>query len=327
MAEEKSPNFWHNLSITEGVRAFLCMVPVVVAGVLGLTSITVALGQGGFFFSSLFLPERIRARAIMGSIVVTLGLGLYLVGGNVVQQPVLSVIITFLVALNLSFLSEWKIGGAVALTLMMIYTAGLNAGSPTKATTNFLAFCIVMVWSTLVSMLPFWKPVPPPPPNPNLGDLDYAEQGLRMGIGSAIAMAVSYLWGFTKLGWAPSAVGHIVRYDPGLTKARAWARTYGTLIGSGIAIIAMSLIHNPVTVVYAGAFFAVLNGLFKPTKIGSMPIFYTATILLLFTANDLPSGFIVAFERVAYNLVGIIIGVLVVVYPFPMLIRRLRKNV
>jgi hypothetical protein len=325
MDKGRTTDLLSRLSGTEGARALLCMLPLLIAGVTGKSTALVALGQGGFFFSSLFLPARIRARAIMGSIVITLGLGLYLLGGNVVQNPDLSVAVTFLVALNLSFLTEWNIGGAIALTLMMVYTAGLNAGSPSNASRNFIAFAVVMTWCTIVSMLPFWKPIPPPKPDPNLSDLDYAEQGVRMGIGSGIAMAVSYLWGFTKLGWAPSAVSHIVRYDQKLSKARAWGRTYGTLIGSGIAVVVMSLIHSPITVVFVGAFFAVLNGLFKPTKIGQMPIFYTATILLLYTANDLPSGFVVAFERVAYNLVGIVIGVLVVIYPFPKLMQRLRK--
>jgi hypothetical protein len=39
---------------------------------------------------------------------------------------------------------------------------------------------------------------------------ELAEQGLRMGIGTSLALAVSYLAGFTKIGWAqrpaPSAM-------------------------------------------------------------------------------------------------------------------------
>jgi hypothetical protein len=314
-----------SLSLSEGSRALLCMLPVLVAGIRGNSAAIVALGQGGFFFSSLFLPARIWGRFIMSMIVITLGLGLYLVGGNVVEHSWLGIFVTLLVSLSLSFLSGWRIGGPVALSLVMVYTSGLNTGSPEKASKNFLFFMIVMVWSMLISMLPIWRPFPPPKPNVDAADAEYAEQGLRMGIGSAIALGISYLFGFAKLGWAPSAVGNIVRFDRKLTRARAYARTIGTIVGAGMAIIALGFIQNPITVVYIGTVFGVLNGLFKPTVLGRMPLFYTATILLLYSANDLAGGTETALQRVAYNLIGILIGLAVVIYPFPYLFRRLRS--
>jgi hypothetical protein len=42
------------------------------------------------------------------------------------------VLFTFFVCLNLSFMTTWTVGGPLALTLVMIYTAGLNTGSPEK---------------------------------------------------------------------------------------------------------------------------------------------------------------------------------------------------
>jgi hypothetical protein len=57
-------------------------------------------------------------------------------------------------------------------------------------------------------------------------------------------------------------------------------------------------------VVWIGALFAVLNGLFKLTLLGRMPLFYTATILLLYTANDLTAGSENVLTRVFYNLVA-----------------------
>jgi hypothetical protein len=50
----------------------------------------------------------------------------------------------------------------------------------------------------------------------------------------------------------------------------------------------------------------------------------TATIILLYSAFDIDSGPKIAFQCVAYNMVGIAIGLLVVLYPFPMLMRRIR---
>src|SRR6478735_6433768 len=225
-----------------------------------------------------------------------------------------------------SFLTIWKVGGPLALTLVMIYTAGLNTGSPEKASTNFLVFAFVMGWSALISLLPFWTPVPPPPVNEDQETWELAEQGLRMGIGTTLALAISYIAGFAKIGWAPSAVGNVVRYGENLSQKRAWARFLGTLGGAAMASIALAFITDPTIVVLIGAVFAVLNGLFKLTKLGRMPLFYTATILLLYTANDLTTGSENVLTRVVYNIVGITIGMLVVIYPFPLMMRKLNPK-
>ena len=319
---------WRALPLlwSEALRALVCLLPMLVATALGWTSYLVTLGQGAFFFSSIFLPRRLGARFVMGSLVLALGLGFYLIGGAVAPYPWVAVIFTFFVCLNLSFLSGWRVGGPLALTLVMIYTAGLNAGSPEKASANFLVFAFVMGWSALISLLPFWTPVPPPPVNEDQETWELAEQGLRMGIGTALALAISYLAGFAKIGWAPSAVGNVVRYDEKLSKKRAWARFFGTLGGAVMASIVLAFITDPTIVVLTGAVFAVLNGLFKLTQLGRMPLFYTATILLLYTANDLTSGSENVLTRVFYNVVGITIGVLVVIYPFPRMMNMLKPK-
>jgi hypothetical protein len=291
---------WRALPLmwTEALRALVCLVPMMVATVLGQTTYLVTLGQGAFFFSSIFLPRRLGARFVLGFLVFVLGLGLefYLIGGTVAPNPWVALIFTFFVCLNLSFMSAWKVGGPLALTLVMIYTAGLNTGSPDKASANFLVFAFVMGWSALISLLPFWTPVPPPPVNESQSTGELAEQGLRMGIGTTLALAISYLAGF------------------------------GTLGGAAMASIALAFITDPTIVVLIGAVFAVLNGLFKLTLLGKMPLFYTATILLLYTANDLTSGSENVLTRVFYNVVGITIGVLVVIYPFPQMLKMINPK-
>ena len=117
---------------SEALRALVCLIPLLVATAMGQTTYLVTLGQGAFFFSTLFLPRRIGGRIVLGSLVVALGLGFYLIGGTVAPTPWLAVVFTFFVCVNLSFLSGWKIGGPLALTLVMIYTAGLNTGSPER---------------------------------------------------------------------------------------------------------------------------------------------------------------------------------------------------
>jgi len=313
---------------TEALRAFVCMLPMFAYAGLGKTTFLVTLGQGGFFISTLFLPKNMGSRAVMGSLILALGLGFYLIGGAVAPNPILALIFTAMVCINLSFLSGWSIGGPLALSLVMIYTAGLNTGSPEKASANFLAFALVMGWSVLISLLPIWKPIEPPKVDTNQTNGNLAEQGIRMAIGSSIALAVSYLAGFAKIGWAPSAVGNVIRYEPKMSKMRAMARLIGTIAGAILASIALAFITSVSWLVVIGGIFAVLNGLFKKTKLGMMPFFYTATILLLYSANDLSSGSDNVLQRVAYNLVGIIIAIIVVVYPFPFIMKKINpKNV
>jgi hypothetical protein len=309
---------------TEAFRALLCMTPMLVAAAVDQESYIVALGQGGFFMAAQFLPRRLGGRLVMGSIVLTIGLGLYLLGGNVAAHPAWAILVTFFVALNLSFLTGWPVGGPLALTFIMIYTAGMNAGSAERATHTFPAFALVMVWSTLVSLLPFWRPVDPPP-NENLTLDEEAEQGARMGIGTAIATAISYAFGFEKLGWAPSAVGFVVRYDEKVTELRALSRFLGTIGGSLLAVVAMAITHNLVVLTICGLLFGGLNGLTKKTVLGKMPLFYTATILLLYSLNNIESGTDVAAQRVVYEMVGITVGLIVVIYPFPALMKKIRK--
>jgi hypothetical protein len=80
---------------SEGIRALVCMAPMPVAYALGNTSHLVSLGQGAFFYSALFLPTRQRTRLLMGSIILALGLGFYLIGGNVVPTPWEAILFTF----------------------------------------------------------------------------------------------------------------------------------------------------------------------------------------------------------------------------------------
>lgn len=311
---------------TEALRAFVCMLPMFVYSAMGKTSLLVTLGQGGFFFSTLFLPKKVGGRVIMGSLILALGLGFYLIGGAVAPNPWMALAFTFMVCLNLSFLSGWKVGGPLALTLVMIYTAGLNTGSPEKASANFLAFAVVLGWSALISLLPIWKPVPAPPVDTSQTNGALAEQGLRMSIGATIALAISYLAGFAKLGWAPSAVGSVIRYDPKLSKMRAMARLIGTIAGASLAAIGLAFITSASVLVVVGGVFAILNGLFKKTKLGMIPFFYTATILLLYSANDVSAGVTNIRQRVFYNLVGVTIAIIVVIYPFPSLMKRVNPK-
>jgi len=116
-----------------------------------------------------------------------------------------------------------------------------------------------------------------------------------------------------------------VRYDEKVTELRALSRFLGTIGGAILAVVAMAITHNLVVLTICGVLFGVLNGLSKKTILGKMPLFYTATILLLYSLNDIDSGTQVAGQRVVYEIVGITIGLIVAIYPFNVLMKRIRK--
>lgn len=308
----------------EAGRAFLCMLPMLVAPFVGLSAYIVALGQAGFFYSSLPLPQKRGTRLLIGSILATLGLGFYLMGGNVVFNPWLSIGFTFFLVINIALLSGWEIIGPLALTFITIYSAGLNASSPEKVHTTFFAFLIAMIWATIVSLLPFWKGTPVKPTKLNT-TIENLETGIRMGIGTSLALFIDNIFGLAKFGWSVSAVGNVVRFDKSVSKMRAWARLIATIGGVIIVVITFFITMDPIYLMLFGLLFAVLNGLFKATKIGQMPLFYTATILILYSMNDLSGAPILMAQRIAYNTIGIVIGILVVLYPFPIIVNKIKK--
>ena len=75
-----------------------------------------------------------------------------------------------------------------------------------------------------------------------------------------------------------------------------------------MAASALAFIPDPTIVVPIGAVFAA-ERIIQTDPARKMPLFYTATILLLYTANDLTSGSENVLTRVFYNVVGITIGV------------------
>jgi hypothetical protein len=228
--------------------------------------------------------------------------------------------------MNLVLLTSWKMLGPLAFSFISIYAAGLNAGSPESVHKNFLAFVLAMGWAALISMLPIWKGTPPSPTKaqePRLAD--QLEIGFRLGIGASIAELISFLLGFAKMGWATSGVGNVVRFDKTLTKTRAALRMVGTIGGVLILMISLHFTQSVVVLSCLALTYAFINGLTKGTKLGMTVTMYTATILTLYVLNDISSARELSLQRVAYNLIGVLIGVLVVMYPFPRLFKRIQK--
>ena len=114
----------------EAARAFLCMLPMLIAALLGQSSLVPTVGQGGFFYGAIPFPLARGPRLLVASLLTAVGLGFYLMGGNVVFNPWLAVVFTFFVAFNIGLLSGFNIMGMLAIHFISIYTAGLNVSSP-----------------------------------------------------------------------------------------------------------------------------------------------------------------------------------------------------
>jgi hypothetical protein len=309
----------------EAARAFLCMVPMLAAAILGQGSFVVPLGQGGFFYSAIPLPKPRGPRLLVASLLGAIGLGFYLLGGNVVFNTWLAIVFTFFVAFNLGVLSGYRVLGMLAIHFISIYTAGLNADSPEKVHATFLAFVAAIAWGGFISFVFPWKGQPAQETTQHK-TADYFLAGIRMGVGTSIALLVSTLFGFAKLGWAPSGAGLIIGYDTKTSKTLAWSRFVATVGGAALAVLCLYISINLLFLTLMSILFTILNGLLKATKVGAMPLFYTATILILYSTSSAVYGPALAAQRIFYNVIGIAIGLAVVLYPFPALAKRLEER-
>src|SRR4051794_18153366 len=113
---------------SEGARALVCMLPMLVADFLGHEHAIGPLGQAGFFMSALFLPRRLDKRITLGLVLMTLGGGFYLLGGNVVDTPGLAMAFMVMVGVIASFMTAWEYGYILALGFSLIFCSGINSG-------------------------------------------------------------------------------------------------------------------------------------------------------------------------------------------------------
>lgn len=302
----------------DAIRATLCMLPMAVAYFTGNNSLVVPFGQGGFFYSMMPLPATTVGRILNLFTLLGIGMGFYLVGGNIVHNFWLSLFLTFMISVSAGLISGYKLLAPLAFTFITLYSAGLNASTAERAHDNFLAFVVIFLWCGLISLPSIWQ-------GTNLDGikvLDPEENyltGVRLGIGTVIALAFANIFGFVKYGWPVSAVGSIVRFNEAESKKRAKSRVIGTIGGACLALATFFLVSTSGVLIMFGYLYGILQALFSKTMIGRTVFFYTATIIVLYSLNDISQGNAVAMQRVAYNLVGILIAIFVIYYPFPII--------
>jgi uncharacterized membrane protein YgaE (UPF0421/DUF939 family) len=214
----------------------------------------------------------------------------------------------------------------LAFTFITLYSAGLNASSFTKAHDNFLAFLVIFLWCGIISLPAFWKGIS----MLNMKVLGAEENfltGVKLGIGTTIALLIANVFGFAKDGWPVSAVGSIVRFNEAESKKRAVSRVIGTIGGSVLAIATFFLVSTSGVLILAAYLYGVLQALFSKIMIGKTVFFYTATIIVLYSLDDISKSNTIAMQRVAYNLVGILIGVLIIYVPLPFITKNVEAIV
>jgi hypothetical protein len=236
----------------DAIRATLCMLPMAVAYFTGYDSLVVPFGQGGFFYSMMPLPETTVGRILNPFTILGIGMGFYLVGGNIAHNFWLSLFLTFTISVSAGLISGYKLLAPLAFTFITLYSAGLNASTAERAHDNFLAFVVIFLWCGIISLPSIWKGIS----LENLKVLDPEENyltGVRLGIGTVIALAFANIFGFVKYGWPVSAVG--------------------TIGGACLALATFFLISTSGVLIMFGCLYGILQALFSKTMIGRTVFF------------------------------------------------------
>ena len=326
--EMSTSNWMRNLDHKEAVRSCLCMLPMLGAYAVHRGDLGVPLGQAGFLMSALPLSRLRLYRFTNGVIFLIFGLGLYLIGSVVAFSYWPALIMTFFVSLALSFMVGWKMASMLALTFFSVYCAGLNNSVPDvhKITNSYYAFSVAIVWATVVSMSRWFPGHDFASKYKKPGILARVKMGLRMGIGTTISLAIAEAFTFTKLGWAPSASANVIRFSEDESVQRAKLRVIGSVIGALVAMVFFIVFSNPIVWVYAAFVLSIMNGAAsRINKLGYFP-FYTSIILILYSIADPTKSVSTTVDRVMYNVIGVIISYLVVVYTFPRLFAWLERQ-
>lgn len=316
------------LSFRLAIYTAICMSPMLFAAAFGYNSLVVPFGQGGIFNCIKPLAPTTYGRILSMVFMITPGLGLYLIGGNVAQYFWPAVIISFLIGLSCTLLTGYRNLGMVAISgFIPIFTAGLNAGTPEKAATGFAGFVFICLFTGLVSLIPYFKSKNVPKPK-KVAEADRILMGIRMALGEALATGLSIVFSFGKLGWAPSAVGSVVRADITDSKNGAKMRSFAVVAGAAMGGLALYFVQDNLLAAMAVAFImAVINGLLADTNFGRLPLFYNAIILILYSqTGSTPSKELVDM-RIFYNLIGVGIALAVVYYPLPYFTKRVRDMI
>ena len=129
-----------------------------------------------------------------------------------------------------------------------------------------------MRWGAILSLIYNWKGQPAHDTTQHK-TADYFLAGFRMGVGTSVALLVSTLFGFEKLGWAPSGAGLVIGYDTKRSEALAWARFVATLGGAILATICFFISINILFLMAMSLVFTVLNGLSGQQKLDRCPSF------------------------------------------------------
>lgn len=292
----------------------------------GWEKLVVPLGQGGFLYSMLPVTKTTGERLLTGVIVIGLGTGFFLMGVNIVGLFPLSLVLLYILAFAIAWLTSFKsIGWVFGPIFMSMMAGGLNTGDVNKAAQSFSAYSMVLLWGLLVTLLPFWKPLSKFRIEANDQDEKLSLFSHKMAIASTLAYLIAYIFEFTKLGWAPSAAGNVLRYETEETKKRTWVRMIGVAAGVFLAMLAFLIAgENTLLLIVIAVLMAMVTGLTLATNLRIFPFGYNAVIIILMGIGQGVEGLYAA--RFLYNLVGAMIAIAVAEWGFPRLQKSIKKT-
>lgn len=319
-------SFLKSLTWAYGLRSFLCMLPMLIAFFLGYEHLAIPLGQGGFLYSMLPVSKTTGERLLTGVILIGFGTGIYLMGVNIVDLFPLSIILMYAIVFAIGWLTSFKsIGWVFAPVFMSMFAGGLNTGDVGKAADNFGAYSLVLLWCMLVSLLPLWKPLGKFRIEYNEQDEKLTMYAHKLSISSTLAYIISHLFEFTKLGWAPSAAGNVLRYETTETKKKVILRMIGIAVGLLLAMLAFFIAgDNMLLLLVFTTLSAVVTGLTLATNLRAFPFGYNMTIIILMGMAAGTEGLYAS--RFLYNLIGAFIAIAIAEYGFPKLHAHIKKT-
>ncbi|MGF6822655.1 hypothetical protein M2317_001562 [Microbacterium sp. ZKA21] len=199
-------------------------------------TVGVALAVGVLPAAAYGLPARRSRRAILPLVGLLSAAG-FLLGSLLTHLPVVAVVslllLSFLASLSTA---RWRVGRLLlALVLPMV---GFGLSFPNTSTTGVLAAFVIAgsVYAWLVSLL--WPeradPLPPAPKTARGSDL--VAYGILLGLASATAATMGYVYGLEQVGWAAGTVLLVMRPVRGQVILRSVGRAASVFIGAIAAI-------------------------------------------------------------------------------------------
>lgn len=257
--------------------------------------------------AALGLRSTRRERAL---VVLVGGLaGLSVLAGSLVSPwPVVSVLTLFAlcVAVAAAVSNPARRLAPVAMMLgLPLVGVGLSEGSWQHGLEAAVLIVGGSIYACLASLLWPATPAITRPPRAAASRTAMIVYGVQIGLASALAAALGFVWGVDHPGWAPTAALMVSRPDRRQLDARGWGRAVSVTGGAILACAVAALAPPPILIaVLVLAVLAVGTGT-SGSRWYVFPFFSTTLVLSMLLLGESESPAHWFLERVGLTLVGI----------------------